>query len=85
MVSGSDRELFETMKRTPLLKIVLDRSLRAEVLRELAQMNINHSSLFPGLDGYARDLKRYAFWYSSEAAEMRHNVLPEQESSIYDY
>jgi hypothetical protein len=84
-ISVTDREFFQTIKGTPVIKIVISRSLRAEVLHELTQMNINHSSLFPGLDGYARDLKRHAFWYSSEAAAMRHHASPDNDGSTNLY
>jgi len=45
-----------------VVKIVLRNSMREEALDELALMNINRATLFPGLDGFAQSLKygRYA-------------------------
>lgn len=41
------------------LKIVIPQSLRMEALRELFHMNISQTTLFPGLDGYAKSLGVY--------------------------
>jgi hypothetical protein len=38
-------------------KIIIDNNLRSTVLYELNFMNINRSSLFPGLEGFATSLK----------------------------
>jgi hypothetical protein len=51
-VAGHDREAH-------LLKIVLPARLRREALEKLHYMNISSTSLFPGLDGYARSLGIY--------------------------
>lgn len=42
-----------------LLKFVLPRKERFNVLTDLQTMNIHEASLFPGLDGFTRSLKRY--------------------------
>jgi hypothetical protein len=42
-----------------VLKIVLPARLRGEALEKLHYMNISSTSLFPGLDGYARSLGIY--------------------------
>ena len=42
-----------------LLKCVLPKKEKFNVLRELYRMNIHEASLFPGLDGFARSLRRY--------------------------
>lgn len=40
-----------------VMKIVLPSKIRQQVLLDLNYMNINRSSLFPGLDGFAQSLK----------------------------
>jgi hypothetical protein len=42
-----------------IVKIMIPKELRREVLRQLFHMNVSHTSLFPGLDGYARSLGVY--------------------------
>jgi hypothetical protein len=42
--------------RHSLHKIRIPRSLRADVLKALAKMNIGRATLFPGLDGFAQSL-----------------------------
>jgi len=42
-----------------VVKIVIPFELRREALRELFQMNVTRTSLFPGLDGYAQSLGIY--------------------------
>lgn len=42
-----------------ILKVRLPQSLRSDALRALYHMNISQTSLFPGLDGYARSLAVY--------------------------
>lgn len=39
-----------------LLKIILPKIYQKEIKRDLAHMNINAATLFPGLDGFARSL-----------------------------
>jgi hypothetical protein len=39
-----------------LIKLCIASSARSEMLRELHRMNINHATLFPGLDGFAKSL-----------------------------
>jgi FRG domain len=41
---------------TPVVKIVLPREIHNEAMWDLDQMNVNATSLFPGLDGFARSL-----------------------------
>lgn len=40
-----------------LRKLILERQVRLDLLRELKRMNITGASLFPGLDGFSRGLK----------------------------
>jgi hypothetical protein len=42
-----------------MLQIVIPVSMRREALQQLHNMNISRTSLFPGLDGYARSLGVY--------------------------
>ncbi len=42
-----------------MLQIVIPISMRREALQQLHNMNISRTSLFPGLDGYARSLGVY--------------------------
>jgi hypothetical protein len=42
-----------------LLKLMLPKIHRFEVVNDLHNMNIHEASLFPGLDGFARSLRRY--------------------------
>lgn len=44
---------------THVVQLVIPFKLRAEALRQLFQMNISRTSLFPGLDGYAQSLGIY--------------------------
>ena len=46
-------------ERTNVIRITLDKKRRREMLKELHHMNITRTSLFPGLDGYARSLGVY--------------------------
>lgn len=66
-VDARNPDTLHTLQRSPVIEIVLDKKLRPEALTELGRMNIKHASLFPGLDGYTRDLKRQAYWSSLEA------------------
>jgi hypothetical protein len=40
-----------------LRKFLLPRSLLYDAFASLYKMNVTHSTLFPGLDGYARSLR----------------------------
>lgn len=40
-----------------VLKIIIPYSCTKDILNDLKSMNINHSTLFPGLDGFAKSLK----------------------------
>ena len=44
---------------THVVQLVIPFKLRAEALRQLFQMNISRTSLFPGLDGFAQSLGVY--------------------------
>jgi hypothetical protein len=46
----------ERLAETPVVKIVLPREIHNEAVWDLDQMNVNATSLFPGLDGFARSL-----------------------------
>jgi hypothetical protein len=41
---------------TPVVKIILPKDLHNQAVWDLDQMNVNATSLFPGLDGFARSL-----------------------------
>jgi len=43
----------------PIVKIIIPRDCHNSAMFELNQMNINSSTLFPGLDGLARSLLLY--------------------------
>lgn len=42
----------------PILKIIIKKDLQYEIFEELQEMNIDSSTLFPGLDGFAESLYR---------------------------
>ncbi|NLK53195.1 MAG: hypothetical protein GX295_12255 [Syntrophomonadaceae bacterium] len=42
-----------------IVKIIITRNLHAKIINELDKMNINATSLFPGLDGFARSLRKH--------------------------
>jgi len=44
---------------TPIVKIVLPKKIHNEAVWDLHQMNVNATSLFPGLDGFARSLQTW--------------------------
>ena len=50
-------DFLEEAKSKAIVKIILPKSLRKEILAELQKMNINRATLFPGLEGYALSLK----------------------------
>jgi hypothetical protein len=43
----------------PVVKIVLPKEIHNEAIWDLDQMNVNATSLFPGLDGFARSLNTW--------------------------
>jgi len=43
--------------RPVVRKLVVNRELRIEFLKNLRAMNIHRASLFPGLDGFGQSLK----------------------------
>lgn len=48
-----------SLEKTPLIKITFSNNDKTEVikaLKELNFMNISHSSLFPDIDGFSRDI-----------------------------
>lgn len=47
---------FDRFFDTPIVNIVLPRKIHNEAVWDLDQMNVNATSLFPGLDGFARSL-----------------------------
>jgi hypothetical protein len=51
-----DIDLSELNGNCALFKIKLSRDLHFEIKRDLAKMNINAATLFPGLDGFSRSL-----------------------------
>lgn len=54
-----DAHSVEPLRQHWLLKCVLPKDERFKVLEDLHRMNVHDASLFPGLDGFARSLKRY--------------------------
>jgi hypothetical protein len=46
----------ERLVETPVVKIILPRDIHNQAMWDLDQMNVNATSLFPGLDGFARSL-----------------------------
>ena len=50
-------------KETNVVKIVIPGKLRGEIIRELHYMNISPTTLFPGLDGFARSLSSHHLAY----------------------
>lgn len=57
----SDVSLFQDLdylKAPPAVKFILPVGMRRHALDDLASMNIDASTLFPGLDGFARSLYR---------------------------
>lgn len=41
-----------------VIKFLIPTSIRKEIMKDLDHMNINHRTLFPGLDGFARSMSR---------------------------
>lgn len=41
-------------------KVIISKGAKSEILRELHRMNINHATLYPGLDGFGQSLARRA-------------------------
>jgi hypothetical protein len=52
-------EVLSEVGRHAMTKIVLPRSIHRAILEDLWSMNIHAASLFPGLDGFARSLRRH--------------------------
>ncbi len=50
------------------LKFVLPEDARPQALRDLQQMNISRTSLFPGMDGFAGSLSRSLFVLEQSSA-----------------
>jgi hypothetical protein len=48
------QELMRDVKSEWVLKIVIPRTMRIEILRKLFQMNVSPLSLFPGADGLGK-------------------------------
>jgi hypothetical protein len=46
----------EKLFDTAVIKIILPREIHNQAVWDLDQMNVNATSLFPGLDGFARSL-----------------------------
>lgn len=51
-----DKFEYHILSQCPLLKIVIPESSQNSALEELRNMNISASTLFPGVDGFARSL-----------------------------
>ena len=62
-ITASFRENLEALSgyddAMNVIQLVIPLALRRDALRQLFQMNISNTSLFPGLDGYARSLGIY--------------------------
>ncbi|TAJ10496.1 FRG domain-containing protein [Marinilabiliaceae bacterium JC017] len=50
-------DFLDEVKKFGLMKVLIPRKERKKAMRDLDKMNINHASLFPGLDGFAKSLK----------------------------
>ena len=64
------KSLMENLEALPnheeqenIVKIVIPKDERREVLKQLWNMNISRASLFPGLDGFAQSLNVYHYAY----------------------
>ena len=54
-----------------LEKIVIDRSLKSVIMEELHKMNINASSLFPGIDGLGKSIREFCkLWDNTSQIEV---------------
>lgn len=51
-----NRSLDSYVARTAIYKLLIHLEARRSILRELHRMNTSESTLFPGLDGFARSL-----------------------------
>jgi hypothetical protein len=47
---------YQTLKQFNVIKIIIPRNLHRNIILDLAQMNVTSTTLFPGLDGFARSL-----------------------------
>jgi hypothetical protein len=55
-----DNNLSKTLKGSAqkmLRRLDLPRKLRADIIKDQYRLNINHSTLFPGIDGFAKSLQ----------------------------
>ena len=52
-------ELAELYIPAPVIKIKIPKKIHSSAIEDLNRMNINNASLFPGLDGFSRDLSHY--------------------------
>ncbi len=41
----------------PLIRVKLSKKYQIQALTDLDNMNINHASLFPGIEGFAKSMK----------------------------
>jgi hypothetical protein len=53
-------ELKAAYNKNSIVKIIIDPHLKAQALMKLDRMNINHQTLFPGLEGAAKYVTRHA-------------------------
>lgn len=78
-------EFLEDDTLKTIVKICLPTAIRKEVLRDLQKMNINRSSMFPDLDGYAIGLKiKYNLMLSmSEHIEKQYKLIKDRKFNLY--
>ena len=63
---NSDLDRFIVASAAILIEIIVKNKQRSEFMNNLDHMNINMHSLFPGLDGYAKHMKRFVEKWSSD-------------------
>lgn len=57
------------------IKVSIPYGLRSDFMGNLDQMNINEQSLFPGLDGFARHMKRFVCQWSANKQWAAHDRI----------
>lgn len=68
----------------PIIKINLPLKMQIQALSELVDMNIDHASLFPGLEGFAKSLKLHFSTAHRKIRSFRISPPPESQESQSD-
>ena len=63
-VNVRDDRTLDVLRRSPVVKMILNKRMRGRAMSDLLRMNISHRTLFPGLDGFTRSLKHTAYMYT---------------------